>query len=265
VQAENEILVDQYTYVDSLSPIMLPSERMLNKDEQLLSEEKSRLRSLSGQLLWTTTQTRPDAAYDSCIVGNSGKEPTIRNILTANKAVRKIKSTRSRLLFPCLGDTNQIAVVTYCDATHASLPSGASQGAFFVFLTGNGRAAPFMWESRKLQRVTKSPLASETMELAEAADAGYLSAVMVQEAFGTAERPAVKCLTDSLSLIDNLKTSHVIQDSRLRVDVARIREMINLKEIQVDWIEKGGQLADPLTKAGASSTKLFEVLKEGRL
>ena len=52
----------------------------------------------------------------------------------------------------------------------------------------------------------------------------------------------------------------MIQDSRLRVDVARICEMVQLKEVQVEWVAKEKQLADPLTKAAASSVRLLEVL-----
>ena len=59
----------------------------------------------------------------------------------------------------------------------------------------------------------KECIASETMELAEAADAGYLAAVIVKYIFALSNEPEVKCFTDSLSLIEHLGTSHVIQDS----------------------------------------------------
>ena len=65
------------------------------------------------------------------------------------------------------------------------------------------------------------------------------------------------------SCSDHLQTSHVIQDSRLRVDAARIKEMIELKECGVKWISNEKQLADPLTKAGASPNRLLEVLQNG--
>ena len=120
-----------------------------------------------------------------------------------------------------------------------------------------------MWQSKKISRVTQSRLAAETMELADAADAGHLAAVMIKEVFSLNNEPKVRCLTDSKSLIDHLQTSHVIQDSRLRVDVARIREMIALNECEVKWIPNDKQLADPLTKAGASPNKLLEVLQNG--
>ena len=56
------------------------------------------------------------------------------------------------------------------------------------------------------------------------------------------------------------KSSRIISDTRMRVDMARIREIINLKEAQISWVLKEEQLADPLTKQGASTTKLLEVL-----
>ena len=139
------------------------------------------------------------------------------------------------------------------------------QGAMIIFLAGNGRIAPVMWQSKKLNRVTKSPLASETMAFAEAADAGYLIASLVQEVFLLSVPPTVECFTDSAQLTDFLKTSHVIQDTRLRVDIARIREMLELKEIMYNWVRSEEQLADALTKAGASTKRLLEVLRSAEM
>ena len=265
IQSAESVTIDQQSYIQKLMAIPISAERMKKKGDLLTQEEKSQLRSVSGQLLWATSQTRPDCAYHSCIVSNYGKEPTVNNLLIANKAIKAIKACDLRLTFPGLGDPASISVEVFSDASHASLPSGASQGAYIVFLIGNQRTVPFMWQSKKLNRVTKSPLAAETMALAEAADAGYLASQIVKEAFAVAETPEVKCFTDSRSLIDHLATSHVIQDSRLRVDVARIREMIQLKEVHVEWRSKDEQLADPLTKAGASSAKLLEVLRKAML
>ena len=264
VQRENEVLLDQHDYVRNLQPIQLTSERMKSRDESLTETERTSLRSLSGQILWTTTQTRPDTAYDACVVGNYGNEPTVKNIIMANKAIKKLKDNKLKLVFPNIGQPKKWKVITYGDAAHANLPSGASQGGTLVFLEGNGRVAPIIWQSKKLNRVTKSPFASETMAGAETADAGVLIAAMVTELFRI-PTPTVECWTDSKSLIDHLNTSHVIQDCRLRVDMARIREMVKLKEIHLRWLPNKLQLADPLTKAGASSKRLLEVLTSGRL
>jgi hypothetical protein len=263
-QLNGTIYVDQNQYVDSLEPIELTAERASQRDEPLTQKERQQLRSLSGQLLWATTQSRPDVAFDSCIVSNTGKHPTVHSIVAANKTVKKLKNSTLRMVFPNLGNPSQIRVVAYADASHANLPSGGSQGGTLVLLEGNGKVAPIIWMSKKLNRVTKSPFAAETMAQAEAADAGVLIAKMIEEVFKSATIQ-VECRTDSKSLIDHLQTSHVIQDSRLRVDIARLKEMIELNEIKLCWIPGNEQLADPLTKAGASPHRLVEVLTSGRL
>ena len=47
------------------------------------------------------------------------------------------------------------------------------------------------------------------------------------------------------------------------MDIARIREMIQLGEVKVQWIDTHNQLADPMTKSGASAAGLINVLRKG--
>ena len=64
---------------------------------------------------------------------------------------------------------------------------------------------------------------SETMALAQSADAGHFVALMTNEIFGLKTVPRVFCKTNDKSLEEHLKGSKVIQDLRLRVDIARVR------------------------------------------
>ena len=48
--------------------------------------------------------------------------------MTANKAIKTMKSRDVQLKFPNLGDPDKIEVIAFSDASHANLPSGASQG-----------------------------------------------------------------------------------------------------------------------------------------
>ena len=98
------------------------------------------------------------------------------------------------------------------------------------------------------------------MAMADAADAGYFLAKMTKEIFGLQTVPNVTCYTDSKSLIDDLESNKLIQDLRMRVDVARLREMIELREIHMKWVDTEHQLADAMSKAVASSARLMEVL-----
>lgn len=167
--------------------------------------------------------------------------------------------------FPNLGETKDLKVLAFPDATYGSLEDGSSQGAFMIFVTGkNDLIAPICWQSKKLNRVTKSPLASETLALSEAADSGFLVSAMIQEIFKLPVLPGVECFTDNNSLRETLKTTNVITDRRLRVDIARIREMVKQEEIKVNWIKGSDQIADCLTKNGASTVKMLETLESSK-
>ena len=177
-----------------------------------------------------------------------------------------MKSKKVEVKFPPLGRPEGLRVVAYSDATYNSLPDGSSQGGILVFLLGeNDSVVPISWQSKKLTRVTKSPLASETLALNEAADSGFLIASMVQEMFGLSSLPMVDCFTDNGSLTETLQTSKIVSDKRLRVDIARLREMVAEGEINVSWVEGREQLADALTKRGASTARLLDVLNSSNI
>ena len=264
-QNGNEIFVDQHGYVDALKEIKICDERIRCPDEILTEKEKMDLRSICGQLLWATSQTRPDAAFESCRVNNYGSEPTIKNILEANRAVKKLQNEKVKIVYPCLGDPGTMKIVVYGDGSHASLPNGASHGGKIVFLSGNGRSAPIAWQSKKLDRVTKSPLATEVSAVADAADMGFLVASMVKETFALDKLPGIDIVTDSKSLKEHLETKTVINDPRNRVDTARLREMTDIGEVTWEWVPSERMLADCLTKQGASSHALRKALQKGVL
>ena len=88
---------------------------------------------------------------------------------------------------------------------------------------------------------------------------------MTKEILGLKTVPRVFCKTDK-SLEEHLKSSKVIQDLRLRVDIiARLSEMVKLGKIEVHWVDKTHQLADLLTRYGASVVCLLNVFKCGKL
>ena len=51
VQTGKEVFVDQNNYISSLKPVELSTKRVSQKHEELTIEEKSKLKSISGQLL----------------------------------------------------------------------------------------------------------------------------------------------------------------------------------------------------------------------
>ena len=71
----------------------------------------------------------------------------------------------------------------------------------------------------------------------------------------------ILCNTNSESLVETVKTTRVHNDKRLVVDIGRIKEMIEHKEISLKWIPGKEQLADAMTKRGASTDLLISALR----
>ena len=57
----------------------------------------------------------------------------------------------------------------------------------------------------------------------------------------------------------------MLKDKRLLVDMSALREMNERNECKFFWIPTDQQIADSLTKAGASNKLLIEVLSKGTL
>ena len=232
----------------------------------MTKEEKKALKSLSGQMLWLTSQTRPDLAFETCAMSNVGKNPTVKKIVQANKAVRKLKNKPDVCIhFVNIGPPEEAKVLVYGDGSHNSLSDGSSQGALIVFLCRKEHAVPILWQSKKLKRVTKSPLSTEIIAVGEAADAGILVATMVKNVYKLDQLPRVVLRTDSKSLLDMMNTTNTIEDMSMRVSVARLRQMVEEKELAVEWVSTEKQLADVMTKHTASATELRRVLETCQL
>ena len=71
----------------------------------------------------------------------------------------------------------------------------------------------------------------------------------------------IKGFVDNKSLVDALASSKQVEDRRLRIDIAVLDDMLAKKEINcVKWVDTCNQLADCLTKRGASTEKLRAAL-----
>ena len=68
LQSKNGIKKGQNSYSSKIQPIHLESDCNKQIDSQLSRDEVSKLRSISGQLMWTTSQTRPEEATEGCQV-----------------------------------------------------------------------------------------------------------------------------------------------------------------------------------------------------
>ena len=98
----------------------------------------------------------------------------------------------------------------------------------------------------------------------DALDTAYLLSKIGGEMVGSAPLQ-IDYYTDSKSMFDAVHTTNLLLDKRMRVDVASLRELSENNEVTFYWIESKFQLADALTKRGASKIKLLEAIRNLKL
>ena len=94
-----------------------------------------------------------------------------------------------------------------------------------------------------------------------------LSKICAEVIHGSSEIGSISVvgMTDNKSLVDAAYSSKLLEDRRLIIDMAIIRQMINRDEIQLEWVQAKDQVSDVLTKMGVSGVKVRQVMGEGRL
>ena len=109
-------------------------------------------------------------------------------------------------------------------------------------------------------------MAAETLIQVEAAEACFWLASLLSEILyckpNDDKNIKIECFTDNHQLYDSVYSIRPVQDKRLQMEIALLRDMINKKEItKINWIKNKYQIADCLTTYGVSSEKLLNTLK----
>ena len=259
------IHVNQTSYSDAIKPVLLPKERMSDNQERLSNEETTMLRGVHGQLNWVANMTRPDLSYTVSALSSNITQATIADIKTANKAVKVVRDSSTQMLFPSL-NPETVGVTVHTDASFNNHDNGGSQGGQIVFISDSqNNCCPISWRSNRVRRVARSTLAAETFSFADGMDTAQYVRQLAEEIQLMSDKSTIRMITDSRSLFDAANTTSLITDRRLRVEMSAIRESKEKGEIQIVWRSGDKQLADCLTKKGASPLTLQEVINKGVL
>ena len=128
ISSTNEYIeMHQNDYIESIELIEVDGTRLSNTEDLLFDDEAQQLKSLAGQLNWVATQTRPDMAFASCDLSASSKNATVKDIIRANKYVKKLKDQKVNIRYPNLGDIRSAKIIAYSDAAFANLQGKSSQ------------------------------------------------------------------------------------------------------------------------------------------
>ena len=258
-QEADGISLDQESYIKSLNQVEICQRKSQKKDMSLNDEETHKYRSVVGQLNWIGTQTRPDISFDVCLLSMQFGKCTVGDLLDANKVIKRVKTDQISLFFPVL--TGNIHLQCYSDASFANMSDCKSQCGFMIFIADEeGKRCPVMWKSRKIRRVVGSTLAAETLALVEVAESAYYLGKILED-MGIYDRVPIKCFVDNKSLVESLRSIKNVDNKYLRINIASLKDMIERGDIMsVEWIETKRQIANCLTKKGASPVTLLEAV-----
>ena len=261
---DGSITLDQTSYADTISTIQLPDEKLKNPQQPLDPKETSSLRSALGQLNWLANMTRPDISYTVSRVSGHIKHATVADIKEVNKLIKHVKETPSSVAFPALNIAST-HVVAFTDSSFNNLDDGGSQGGQLILLEDKfNRICPISWRSTRVRRVARSTLAAESLAFADGMDTASFVSHLAEEFQMIQPQSTIVGVTDSRSLHDAANTCTQIADRRLRVEISAIREMKEKGELELLWTSNENQLADVLTKKGASAQKLLDAIRRGR-
>ena len=262
-QTHEEIYLSQEKYICNITSPEIKAERKREKSASLSKEELSSYRSLVGSINWVVQSTRPDLFYELIDLSTRFHSCTVADLIRAQKLLIKLKAEPSYVCFPDLGDITEWTIVVYTDASHANVDQVFSCGGAVTFISNGVRCAPICWRSGKIHRVVRSTLAAEGLALCDGiADAIYMQAIL-SEIFHFSV-PIVGVI-DQQGLFQNLHSTKLVDDKRLRLDLASLKEDLSKQVIQdIKLCSSRDQLADALTKRGASGLKLLSVLQTGR-
>ena len=221
-QDDRGITIDMNKYVKdaaNVSPIA-PAE----PDRQLTNSESSLYRSLVGKLNWIVQGSRPDKAFDVIELSTRFNCATSLDLSRVKKVLLKLREHESVIKFNRMNSDRSILIFT--DAAHTNLSDGiSSTSGLAVFIADkSGNMSPLSWRSNKIRRVVRSALAAETLALQESIEAALYVRHMMCEILGIhAKMIPIHSYIDSRSLLEALRSTKLVDDRRLRIDIGAIK------------------------------------------
>merc|ERR1712179_330206 len=185
-------------------------------------------------------------------------------MVSLNKIIRKVQAENVCLNSQDLG--KDVELLLFSDASYGNLRNDGSQGGHGVCLKGrDGMINPVTWQSKKIRRITRSTMASEALALVDGIDCVTSIGMLLNELLYNKGKTVIpiKCYVDNNDLFQAINSNKDVSERRLRREVNIIKELIKNKDIDnVYWIPTKNQIADVLTKRGASTHNILNLLNQ---
>ena len=269
-QQKSGIKLDHTEYIDKLNYPRLEAGRASQKLEKLIPKEQTLYRKIVGQLNWAVQGSRPDLAFEMIDLSTKLNEATVGDLVRAIKTIGRLKEIRSNQLYPQLlgNESNDWEVLVFSDAALGNLNDGkGSVGAYIVWLKDRfGNCCPIAWQAKKIKRVVRSTIAAEGLALLEGVEAAIFYRELISDLLILKpENLPITAFVDNWSIKEAIESTKLVDDMRLRIDVAALCEMQKDNRVSIKWCSGKIQLANSLTKRGASGIELLNILQNGKM
>lgn len=232
-------------YIDaSDKPLRVPS--VLN-DEELTEHDNwpsFPYRSAVGALLWIAISTRPDIAQAVASVAQRTNDFDAKDVAAVKRIFRYLKGTAGHRLVLGGHVNEDDPIVVYSDASHASSKSDRKSITGFVVQFGLSTLA---WGSKKQKTVALSSAEAEYVAISTALkEALWIRSLFKEIGFGDR---VIVLKTDSQAAY-YIAGQPSSGDRRKHIDVAHhfIKDYVEKKIVQLEWVRAVEQIADILTK-----------------
>jgi hypothetical protein len=202
-----------------------------------------RYRSIVGALQYLTL-TRPDIAFSVNKVCQFLHAPTTVHWAAVKRILRYLKYCVKFGLR--INRSRSFLVSAYSDADGAGCPDDRrSTGGFAVFIGNN----LVLWHAKKQATVSRSSTESEYKALANATAEVMWIQTLLKE-LKVASPPVARLCCDNMGA-KYLASNHVFhaRTKHIEVDFHFVRERVNNKFLQIDFVPSEDQVADGFTKA----------------
>ena len=196
------------------------------------------------------------------------KSGKVKDLVVAEKAMRRVVEEECVFVIPGgLGEVKDWVLELYYDTSLGNLERSNSTKAFILILKGKeDRCTAISWNSSKISRVANNILEAETLACSAAMDEAIAVKEMLEEIFRLMRNSIpVVAKVDSNSLDDAIILMSVVENKRLRRDIARIKENLETRKVNgLCWVPGAKMLADVMTKQGVNPARIQALMRSGK-
>ena len=226
---------------------MSSQEKLIKFDGQAERKSTTTYQSIVGSLMYLMLGTRPDLAYAVGKLSRFSSNPSTEHMHALVRVVHYLSSTTDlSLKYVRLNHGNAIDPTGFTDSDWAADRSDSLSTAGYTFFLGD---AAFSWYSKKQGHVSSSTADAEYTALFRGAEQAFWLRQFYQQ-IGLPLQNPLKLYCDSEAAIAIAKNEGTHSKSKsIRIETHSVRERLRRREIEVEYVNTKGNIADIFTKS----------------